>query len=56
MGVAISPSHIVSAAPSSSGVGLLALFPCSCVGPSHEVQSLRNRLLQRGSPQGYKPC
>jgi len=86
MGVVVSSSHIVSVAPSSSGGGLLTLFPCSSMGPSHErqfstnfsnmspshglqfftkcptvgpshaVQSFRNRLLQRGSPQGHKPC
>jgi len=82
MGVVVSSSHIVSAAPSSSGGGLLTLCPCSTVrsfsqetvlhkllqcesflraaalhelpsvGPSHGVQSFRNRLLQRGFPMG----
>jgi len=32
MGVAVSSSHVVSAAPSSSGEGLLTLLPCSSVG------------------------
>lgn len=52
MGVAISSSHIVSAASFSSREEL-TLFPCSrsLLG----VQSLRNRLLQRGC-SGHKPC
>ena len=49
MEVAFISSHVISAAPSSSGGGLLTLFP---VGPSHGVQSFRDRLLQRGSPTG----
>jgi len=52
MGAAVSSSHIVSAAPSSSTGGLLSLCPCSSMGPSHEVQSFRNRLLQGASPMG----
>jgi len=32
MGVAVSSSHVVSVAPSSSGGRLLTLFPCSSVG------------------------
>ena len=34
MGLAVSSPHIVSAAPSSSGEGLLTLFPCSSMGDS----------------------
>jgi len=35
----------------------LQLFTnCPSVDPFHGVQSFRNRLLQRGSPQGHKPC
>ena len=53
MGVAVSSSHAVSAAPTSSGGGLLTLFPCSRVG-SVWVGSLRweavlHNLLQCGS-------
>ena len=32
MGVGVSSPHVVSAVPSSSGAGLLTLFPCSSVG------------------------
>ncbi|KAK4830649.1 hypothetical protein QYF61_012492 [Mycteria americana] len=42
MGVAVSSSHVVSAAPSSSGKGLLTLFPAPEWGPSHERQSCTN--------------
>jgi len=67
MGVTVNSSHVVSAAPSSSGGRLLTLCPCSSVkslsraiifqdppqcGSFHSVQSFRNRLLQRGSPTG----
>jgi len=51
MGVAISSSHAVSAAPSSLRGGLLALFPCSSVG-SLPRQTVFHELLQRGSPAG----
>jgi len=42
MGTAVSSSHIVSAAPSSSGGGLLTLCPCSSVGslPRETVHKL----------------
>jgi len=40
-----SPSH-----------GLQLFTNCPSVGPSPGVQSFRNRLLQRGSPRGHKPC
>jgi len=52
MGVTVSSSHVVSAAPSSSGGGLLTLCPCPSVSPSHRLQSFRNRLLQCGTPTG----
>lgn len=39
MEVAVSSSHVVSATPSSSGVGRLTLFPCSS---SHGIQSFTN--------------
>jgi len=43
MGLTISSSHIVSAAPSFSGRGLLTLFPCSSVkGSSHGRQFSTN--------------
>ena len=38
MGVTVSSSHVVSAAPSSSGEGLLALCPCSSVRPQKLLQ------------------
>jgi len=34
MGVTVSPSHVVSAAPCPSGGGLLTLFPCSSMKDS----------------------
>jgi len=61
MGVVVSSSHVVFAAPSTSGGGLLTLFPCSSIGSLswetvlHELlkcESFQNRLLQRGSPVG----
>jgi len=62
MGVVVSPSHLVSAAPSSSHSaaapawgpphGTQSSTNCSIMGPFHGVQSFRNRLLQRGSPTG----
>jgi len=70
MGVMLSSSCVVSAAPSSSGGGLLTLFPCSSVGslpretvlhellqlsPAYGVQSFRNRPLQFGTPMGSRP-
>jgi len=33
-----------------------AALHCPSVSLSHGVQSFRNRLLQRGSPTGHKPC
>jgi len=45
MGVAVSSSHVVFATPSSSGGGLLTLFPCSNVRPlSWEI--VLHKLLQ----------
>uniref|UniRef100_A0A8C0B7V8 Protein kinase domain containing, cytoplasmic n=1 Tax=Buteo japonicus TaxID=224669 RepID=A0A8C0B7V8_9AVES len=63
MGVGVSSSHVVSAAPSSSGAGLLTLFLCSSVGslpqetvlhelPQHESfpwAAVLHKLLQCGS-------
>jgi len=46
MGVVVSSSHVVSAAPSSSGGGLLTLFPCSTVG-SLSREAVLHKLLQR---------
>ena len=48
MRVAVSSSHVVSAAPSSSGGGLLTLFPCSSVG-SLPQETVLHELLQRES-------
>ena len=48
MRVAVTASHVVSAAPSSSGGGLLTLFPCSSVG-SLPQETVLCKLLQRGS-------
>ena len=48
MGVAVSSSHVSSAAPSSSGEGLLTLFPCSSVGSLPRGSAL-HELLQRES-------
>ena len=48
MGVAVSSSHAVSAAPSSSGGGLLTLFPCSSVGSLSQGSAL-HKLLQHES-------
>jgi len=48
MGVAVSSSHVVSAAPSSSGGGLLTLCPCSTVG-SLPRETVLHKLLQRES-------
>jgi len=45
MGVMVSPSHVVSAAPSSSGGGLLTLCPCSSV-KSLSRETVLHRLLQ----------
>jgi len=82
MGVMVSSSHVVSAAPSFQGEdsshsapapawgpthgrqssmnffsvgpshGLQFFTDCSSMGPFHGAQSLRNRLLQRGSSMG----
>ena len=50
-GLAVSSSHI-SAIPSSSGAGLLTLFPCSSIG-SLPRETVLHELLQCGSlPQG----
>ena len=48
MGVAVSSSHVVPAAPSSSGGGLLTLFPCSSMG-SLPRETVLHELLQRES-------
>jgi len=48
MGVTVSSSHIVSAAPSSSGEGLLTLFPCSSVR-SLSQETVLHKLLQHES-------
>jgi len=60
MQAAVSSSHVVSSAPSSSLLypapvwgpyhGQQFFTNCPSVGPFHRVQSLRNRLPQRGSP------
>jgi len=42
MGVVVSSSHIVSAAPSSSRGGLLTLFPCSSTGSPQGHSLLRS--------------
>ena len=66
VGVVVSSSHFVSAAPSSSGGGLLTLSPCSSVGSlprqtvlhvllqreSFPQAAVLHELLQRGSPTG----
>jgi len=48
MGVMVSSSHVVSAAPSSSGGGLLTLLPCSSVG-SLPPETALHELLHRES-------
>jgi len=48
MGAVISSSHFVSAAPFSSGTGLLILFPCSSVR-SRSQETVLHKLLQRES-------
>jgi len=48
MGVTVSSSHVVSAAPSSSGEGLLALCPCSSVR-SFSQETVLHKLLHRES-------
>jgi len=68
--VAVSSSHIISAAPSSSQGGLLTLFLCSIAGslcgrqssttfcnvsPSHGLQFFMN-CSSVGPPWGHKPC
>jgi len=45
MGAVVSSSHVVCAAPSSSGVGLLTLCACSSVG-SHQWETVLHELLQ----------
>jgi len=42
MGVTVSSSHVVSATPSSSGGGLLTLYPCSSVKDPHGRQFSTN--------------
>jgi len=48
MGVTVSSSHAVSAAPSSSGGGILTLCPCSRVR-SLSLETVLHKLLQRES-------
>jgi len=48
MGVTVSSSHVVSAAPYSSGVGLLTLCPCSSVG-SLTWETVLHKVLQHES-------
>jgi len=48
MGVTVSSSHVVSAALSSSGGGLLTLFPCSSVR-SLSCETVLHKLLQHDS-------
>jgi len=48
MGAAVSSSHVVCAAPSSSGEGLLTLCPCSSVR-SLSQETVLHKLLQRES-------
>ena len=48
MGFTVSSSHVISAASSSSGAGLITLFPCSSVG-SLPRETVLHELLQRGS-------
>jgi len=45
MGVTVSSSHVVSAAPSSTGGGLLTLFPCSSMR-SLSRETVLHKLLQ----------
>jgi len=47
MGIMVSSSHVVSAAPSSSGGGLLTLFPCSSIR-SLSQETVLHKLLQHG--------
>jgi len=48
MGTVVSSSQVVSATPSSSGAGLLTLFPCSSVR-SLSWETVLHRLLQHES-------
>jgi len=48
MGVTVSSSHVVSSAPSSSGKGLLTLFPCSSMR-SLPQETVLHKLLQHES-------
>jgi len=50
MGVAVSSSHIVSAALSSSGEGLLTLFPCSSARSLSQKTVLHKRLQIKSFP------
>jgi len=72
MGVTVSSSHVVFAAPSSSEGGLLTLFPCSSMKvpltgdsspqtapawvPSTGFISSGTGCSSVGPPQGHKPC
>jgi len=53
MGVTVSSSHVVSAAPSSSGGGLLTFLPCFSVG-SLPLETVLHELLQCGALQKKK--
>jgi len=48
MGITVSSSHVVSAAPSSSGGRLYTLLPCSSVR-SLSQETVLHKILQRGS-------
>jgi len=52
MGVAVSSSHVVCATPSSSGGGLLTLFPCSSVRTLSRETVLHKLLQCESFPQG----
>jgi len=53
MGVVVGSAHVISAAPSSSGGRLLALFQCSSVG-SLPWETVLHQLLQHESFQQAK--
>jgi len=56
MGAAVSSSHVVSAAPSSSAGGLLTLCPCSSVKiPLGGGSSSGTGCSSVGPPRGHKP-
>jgi len=50
MGVTVSSSHVVSAAPCPSGGGLLTLCPCSSVGSLSQEAVLHKRLQHESFP------